>query len=239
MRLNGLYVVADMAIREIDHPLVHRFRKALILGSLREDVWYVPATGIVFEHLSFSHFYRPGLPGGLIPFLWPGPRRKAEKFFARAAAEHRAGRTASGFVQLGRVVHLMTDMCCPVHAHRTVHETDPYEWYVEGNKKKLGALPVPPAPGGGSASELIDSMARFTQAYATDRTNNRIGWVMKRLGVWQSVTSKVAGEQARDLIPMAAGHTVALLRLYLETIGATPEPRGGRARPEAPGSAPA
>ena len=238
MRLNGLYVVADMAIREIDHPLVHRFRKALILGSLREDVWYVPATGIVFEHLSFSHFYRPGLPGGLIPFLWPGPRRKAEKFFARAVAEHRASRTASGFVQLGRVVHLMTDMCCPVHAHRTVHETDPYEWYVEGNKKKLGALPVPPEPSGGSASELIDSMARFTQAYATDGTNNRIGWVMKKLGVWQSVTSKVAAEQAHDLIPMAAGHTVALLRLYLETIGATTQTApGDRGRPLAQASA--
>ena len=222
MRLNGLYVVVDMAIHELDHPLVDRYRKALLLGSLREDVWYVPPIGIVFEHLSFSHFYRPGLPGGLVPFLWPGPRRKAEKFFTKAVSEHKAGRAASGFVQLGRVVHLMTDMCCPVHAHRTIHETDPYEWYVEGNKKKLGGLPVPSVPGGRSAAELIDGMARFTQAYATDETNHAIGRVMKRLGRWKSVSAKVAGEQARDLIPMAAGYSVALLRLYLREISATP-----------------
>src|SRR5262249_22086568 len=134
-----------------------------------------PAFGIVFEHLSFSHFYEPPLPGGLLPLLWPGPMLKGNLFFERALREYRAGRNASAFVQLGRVVHLLTDMCCPVHAHRTIHETDPYEWYVEGNKKHLLALEVPEAPQGERASELIDGMARYTQPFRSDPTNNWYG----------------------------------------------------------------
>jgi hypothetical protein len=220
VRLNGLEVVATTAIRELGHPLVSRYQKAIVLGSLREDVWYIPGAKVVFEHLSFSHFYRPGLPGGIIPVLWPGPRRKANKFFARAVAEHGAGRVASGFVQLGRVVHLLTDMCCPVHAHRTVHETDPFEWYVEANKKKLGSLPVPAVADQRRASDLIEGLATFTQAFATDETNHAPGKLLKRLGLLESVSAKEAGEQARALIPMAAGYTVALLRLYLREIGA-------------------
>ena len=137
MRLNGLFVVANLAVRKLAHPLVTQYESALVLGSLREDVWWIPGARFVLEHLSFSHFYEPGLPGGFIPLLWPGPRMKGDKFYRRAVTEHRAGRTASGFVQLGRVAHLITDMCCPVHAHRAVHDTDPYEWWVEGNKKKL------------------------------------------------------------------------------------------------------
>ncbi len=219
MRLNGLKVVVDMAVRELDHPLVARYQKAILLGSLREDVWYIPGAKVVFEHLSFSHFYKPGLPGGIVPVVWPGPRMKGEKFFAKAVREHDAGRTASGFVQLGRVVHLLTDMCCPVHAHRTVHATDPFEWYVEGNRKKLDALPVPAVADAERPSDLIEGLAAFTQRFATDETNHLPGRLLKRLGLLESVSAAEAGEQARALIPMAAGYTVALLRLYLRRIG--------------------
>jgi hypothetical protein len=219
MRLNGLYVVAELAMRQLDDPLVNRYRKPLILGSLREDVWYIPGAKVVFEHLSFSHFYTPGKPGGIVPYLWPGPRIKAEKFHRLAVRLFREGQRAAGFVQLGRVAHLITDMCCPVHAHRTVHETDPFEWWVEGNKKALLELPVPMVADADRPSDLIEGMARFTQDFATDPTNNGIGRLMKRLGRWRSVSSKEAGEQARALIPMAAGYTAALLRLYLRDVG--------------------
>ncbi len=74
MRLNGLYVVAALAVRAAEDPLARRYERALVLGSLREDVWWIPGLRVVYEHLSFSHFYRPGLPGGIVPFLWPGPR---------------------------------------------------------------------------------------------------------------------------------------------------------------------
>jgi hypothetical protein len=224
VRLNGLCLVAEMAVRALDHPLVRRYEKPLILGSLREDVWWIPGARVVIEHLSFSHFYRPGLPGGIVPLLWPGPRCKANFFFARAVDEHRAGRVASGFVQLGRVVHLLADMSCPVHAHRTMHDTDPFEWYVEGNRRRLLALAVPTVAGGARASDLIEGMARFTQAFASDGTHHGIGRVMKRLGVWKSVSAREAAVQARALIPMAAGYAVALLRLYLRRIGEAADP---------------
>jgi hypothetical protein len=221
MRQNGLRLVAEMAVRAVGHPLVTRYREALVLGALREDVWYLPG-GAVIEHLSFSHFYRPGLPGGIVPLVWPGPRRKAEKFFARAVAEQRAGRTAASFVQLGRAVHLLTDMACPVHAHRTVHTTDPFEWYCEGNHRALAALPVAVVPDAARASDLVESMARFTQAYPPDETNHAPGRLLKRLGLRRPVSAREAGEQARALIPVAAGHAAALVRLSLRAAGIAP-----------------
>src|SRR5438309_1466810 len=106
-----------MAVRAADDPMVTRWRKALLLGTLREDVLHLPLVGPT-EYPSFSHFYKPGLPGGAIPFLWPGPRSCAERLYARAERAWRAGQTAKAFVALGRILHLLADMCIPSHVHR-------------------------------------------------------------------------------------------------------------------------
>jgi hypothetical protein len=237
VRLNGLFVVIEMAQRALRHPLIDRYREALLLGSLREDVWYLPVVGEVIEHLSFSHFYKPTLPGGFIPLLWPGPRFKGELFHGRALRAFRSGDRAGAFVQLGRVAHLLTDMCCPVHAHRTPHWTDPYEWYIEANKAKLLALPVPQVDDADSAAALIERMARYTQRHRTDSTHHHAGAVLKKLGLIEGVSSREAGEQARDLIPVCAGHTVALFRLFLGQVGELGEQAGSPSGP-AVGQAP-
>lgn len=215
MRYNGLFIVLDLAIRKLDDPLVNRYRDPLILGSLREDVWYIPGLNSIFEHWSFSHFYKPPLPGGFLPIVWPGPRYKGEKFYRHALDLHQNGKVAGGFVQLGRVAHLITDMCCPVHVHRTTHLTDPFEWYVEGNKKKLLASDVPDAPEGKNVTELIMGLASYTSQFREDKTNNWPGVFMRKVGAWQPMKMKEAGEQARELIPLAAAYTVALLQMYL------------------------
>lgn len=216
MRYNGLFIVLDLAIRKLDDPLVNRYRDPLVLGSLREDVWYIPGFNSIFEHWSFSHFYKPPLPGGFLPIIWPGPRYKGEKFYRRAVGLHREGKVAGGFVQLGRVAHLITDMCCPVHVHRTTHLTDPFEWYVEGNKKKLLASDVPDAPEGKTVTDLIMGLASYTSQFRDDKTNNWPGYFMRKVGAWQPMKAKEAGEQARELIPLAAAYTVSLLQMYLK-----------------------
>jgi hypothetical protein len=215
MRYGGLYVVIELALRTFEDERVTRYRDPLLLGSLREDVWHVPVVDVIFEHWSFSHFYKPPLPGGFIPLLWPGPRFKAERFYRRALAAHAAGRTAGGFVQLGRVAHLLTDMCCPVHVHRYVHDTDPYEWYVEGNIQKLLSRPVPEVKDARRASELIQALAAYTRRFRGDASNHHLGRVLRRAGILRGVTAKEAAQQAAELIPLAAGYTAALLRMYL------------------------
>src|SRR5258706_16185974 len=120
MLWNGQLAVLDMAVRAVGHPLASRYRKAVILGALREDVGYLPGLG-VFECLSVTHFYRPGLPGGFVPLVTVGPRWRCNRLVARAARELGDGRGAAAFVTLGRAAHLLTDMACPVHAQRTVH----------------------------------------------------------------------------------------------------------------------
>jgi hypothetical protein len=215
VRYGGLFVVIELALGKLAEPELSRYRDPLLLGSLREDVWHIPIVDSIFEHWSFSHFYKPPLPGGFLPLVWPGPRLKGNKFYRRALNEHQAGRTAAGFVQLGRVAHLLTDMCCPVHVHRLTHDTDPYEWYVEGNIKRLLQLPVPDVSEQARPSDLVRELAAYTREFRADATNHHLGRVLKRAKILRGVTSKEAAQQAHELIPLAAGYTAALFRMYL------------------------
>lgn len=213
---NGQAIVIDMAVRAVDDPFLTRYRSGLVLGALREDVAFVPGTRLVFPRPSFTHFYKPGLPGGLVPFLTAGPRRRTNALLARARAAHACGRAGAATVALGRAAHLLIDMACPVHSHRTVHMIDdPYEWYVEGNAAVLRALPVPSWPDRACPSELVDDLARYAQPFAPDGTHSPWGALLRRLGLRQALTAAVIAEQARALIPAAAAATAALFRLFL------------------------
>jgi hypothetical protein len=216
---NGLYLVADRAVTAFGAPLALRYRKALILGALREDVLYLPMLGRTTEYPSFSHFYRPGVPGGFLPFLWPGPRSSADRLYRRALAAHREGRTAGAFVLLGRIVHLLADMSIPTHVHRAAHDRDPFEWWVEGNHARLAALPVPRVPPPRRASELIETLARVAMRHEPDRTNHPLGRFLRKRGLRQGVSARTAGEQAELLVPLAAGHAAALLEMFFRDRG--------------------
>ncbi|MEO7094535.1 MAG: hypothetical protein ABI175_14865 [Polyangiales bacterium] len=213
MLRNGLCLVVDMAVDAVDDERVRRYRKALLLGTLREDVLYVPLFGVT-EYPSFSHFYRPGLPGGFIPFLWPGPRSSADRQWKLATRARRAGNDAAAFVHLGRMLHVLTDMCIPSHANRVAHEDDPFEWFIEGNARTLGALPVPTIAPMPRASAHIEAMARSAQQHAPDATNTPVGRVLERVGLRRKVSAREAAAQAEVLLPLAAGHAAALLRRF-------------------------
>src|SRR4029453_7872580 len=205
-----------MAIRALGHPLVTRYRPALVLGALREDVWYVPLCGGVLDRPSLTHFYRPGLPGGLVPLLTPGPRWRGARLFARAVERYREGELAAAVVQLGREAHLLTDMACPVHAQRTVHMiSDSFEWYVEGNARALEILPVPAVATRRRASELVEDLAGQTQRFPADTTNSPWGRLLWKAGMRRKIPVPMLSDQACQLIPLAAGYAAALLRLFL------------------------
>ena len=219
MLANGLTLVVDRAVDAAGHAEPRWYRDALVLGALREDVRPVPFTSRVYEHLSLTHFSGSALPGGFFPLLWPGPGLMADRFFGRAVELGRAGSRAAAYVQLGRALHLLIDMACPVHAQRVIHETDPYEWVVESERESLSLLPVPPPPRAASASELVRSMAALSQERRADKTRSALGRGLRRLGLRAPVTRDEAEEQARFLIPRAASHAVALLGMFLERGG--------------------
>lgn len=224
MLTGGQFLVIDMAARAVDHPLVRRHRRALVLGAFREDSGYLAGFDVVYEYLSFTHFYRPGLPGGFVPFVTAGPRRRADRFFRRAVAAYGEGREAAAFLELGRALHLLVDMACPVHAQRVVHVSDPFEWYVESHAAELGQPPAGPVADRPRASELIESLSHFTQAYPADRTHNGWGYLMWRLRLYPKMDTATVAAQARALIPVAAGHAAALLRLFLREIAVVDRP---------------
>ncbi len=215
MRYNGLRLIIDMAVLHNRHEMVKAQRDALVLGALREDVGYLPLFGIVYEHLSITHYSGRWLPGGYVPLFSPGAAFRARHFFARAERAHRGGRHTAAFVQLGRASHLLIDMACPVHAHRVAHFTDPFEWYVEGNADRLAQLTIPPVPNYRSVGALVTGLARYTRAFAPDRSNHLWGRWLKRRGWRRSLKRDRMAEQARHIIPMAAGHLSAMLDMFV------------------------
>ena len=212
MWFNGFITVIDMALREVDEPLLVQHRDALVMGAFREDVCFVPLAHVVFQSPALTHFARRGVPGGFIPFVWPDAVRRTRKFFDRALRE---SAPAAALVQLGRAVHPLVDMACPVHAQGVAHSTDPYEWCVEAMGEELQGLPVPRIQAA-TVEEIVADMARLAQQFAADKTNSPWGRWMRRMGLRQPLRAAQAREQARVLIPHAAGCTAALLRLFLQ-----------------------
>ncbi|HEV7555825.1 MAG TPA: hypothetical protein VGO00_10240 [Kofleriaceae bacterium] len=214
MRIGGLAMVISRAADLV--PAMARYRRAVVLGALREDVAYLPGLPRPFEHLSLSHFWGPTRPGGFVPG-WPGARFAADRKFARAVRRHRRGDVAGAFVELGRASHLVIDMACPVHVHRVLHDSDGYEWFVDTHADELGALPVPHVPRARSASELVEGLARFTHRFAADRTQHPVGRWMVRRGLAKSIPQTTIRDAARQIVPIAIGHVAALFELFVET----------------------
>ncbi len=213
MLRNGLYLVADAAARRAASDTARRWRAAIVLGSLREDVLWIPPFGLT-EYPSFRHFGGRGLPGGYLPLVWPGPRRTSDLLYRRAIRRARAGDLAAAFVTLGRIVHVVTDACIPSHVHRAAHDRDPFEWHVEGNVERLRALPVPPVPLAARPSELVAALARETARFRPDRSNTPIGRAMRRARLVRGVDGREARAQVDALLPLAVGHATALLDMF-------------------------
>ena len=213
MLRNGLFFVADAAARRAASETARRWREALVLGSLREDVLWIPPLGLT-EYPSFRHFGGRGLPGGYLPLVWPGPRRTSDVLYRRALRHAREGELAAAFVTLGRIVHVVTDACIPSHAHRAAHESDPFEWHVEGNLERLRALPVPEVALAARPSELVAALVRRAARFRPDRSNTPIGRMLERARLVRGVEAKEARAQADVLIPLAVGHATALLDMF-------------------------
>lgn len=221
MLANGLALVIERALAELgggDRAReARRHRKALLLGALREDIARVPFGTRVFEHLSLSHFGGGRWPGGFLPF-WPGPRYKVRRYFRAALAHARNGAPGAAFVALGRACHVLTDMACPPHVHRVIHEADPFEWYVEVHAAALAdARATPPAarPALPDPGALVSSLSAAAHRSAADRTRNAIGRLLRRLGLLRPLPAREIARQARALIPEAAAHVAALIDLFL------------------------
>ncbi|MES2299586.1 MAG: zinc dependent phospholipase C family protein [Pseudomonadota bacterium] len=220
MRYNGLQLIIDMAVRKLNLPELNRYRDALVLGAIREDVRYLPRKRMIWEHWSLSHFSGTVLGGGFIPFLTRGAPQQAQRYFDGALNAARAGQQARAFVLLGMASHLLIDMACPVHARRVAHWTDGYEWYIEANCASLAALPFALADRSRSARHTVAALAKFTQQFDADGTHHHLGLLLKWLGMRRTLPRTLLHEQASKIVPVAAGHLAALYLHFLDTVRA-------------------
>jgi len=197
MWFNGFMTVIDMALARQAHPLLMRYRDALVLGCFREDVWFVGGINAVVRNPSLSHFCRAGVRGGFIPWLTPDAGARTEKLARRALREFSQERIASAMVQLGRALHPLVDMACPVHAQGVAHGNDPFEWCVEAMAEELRGLPAS-AESYARFADVTRGMARHAQGFR--------------------IAHARAHDQARRLIPLAAGHAAALFEIFIANI---------------------
>ncbi|MCE9576002.1 MAG: hypothetical protein K8W52_22815 [Deltaproteobacteria bacterium] len=214
MRSGGLVMVVGRALDRVASPEVERYRAAIVLGALREDVIRVPGLARPVEHWSLSHFWRPGR-GGFMR-AWPGARAAAVRRFTRAVAHHRAVDPARAYVELGRAAHVVVDMACPVHVHRALHDTDRYEWYVEAHADELAALPAVPTPQLDSVAAIVDGLARLTAVMPVDRHQHAVGRWLRRRGLVRPTRAPVR-DAAIAIIPAAIAHVAALIERFAAT----------------------
>jgi hypothetical protein len=219
---NGLFHVAEQAARATNDARVYRYRHVLALGSLREDVIVFP-TGYFTEYASLRHFGGRGLPGGFFPLLWPGPRWEVAKRYRRAISFGNRGEWNAAFVQLGRIAHIISDMSIPSHVHRYAHGYDPFEWWVEGNLRKLQDLPIPEVAVPDDPRLAVTRLAAITATHSPDATNTPVGKWLEKTGLARKVKSQEAGRQARALIPEAIATMRSLLQKFLQDTSMTSE----------------
>jgi hypothetical protein len=220
MFANGHKLVMDMALDAVKSDVLARHYDPLLLGNLREDVYKFPFVPRFMLGKGLTHYYRPGRRWGVLPLV-PGAPMRSNWLFDEGVRLYRAGKPRDGVFNLGRVVHLLSEMAAPVHAQIVLHwRGDPMEMYVEHHAAELRSLPIPAIPRGATtAGELVHELAVICQDYPCDRTTNTEGYLLYRLGLRRRHTEKEAEAQARALIPIGAAYTAALYRLFLQRAG--------------------
>jgi hypothetical protein len=219
MFANGHKLVMDMALDAVASDTLTRHYDPLLLGNLREDVYKFPFVTRFMLGKGLTHYYRPGRRWGVFPLV-PGAPMRSNWLFDEGVRLYRAGRPRDGVFNLGRVVHLLSEMAAPVHAQIVLHwRGDPLEMYIERHAAALRSLPLPEVPEGArTAGELVHDLAVCTQRFPCDRTTNTQGYLLYRLGLRRRHTEEEAAAQARALIPMGAAYTAALYRLFLRQV---------------------
>src|SRR4051812_19461261 len=130
MFANGHRLVMDRALDELRHPALDAEYDALLLGNLREDVYKFPFVTRFMLGKGLTHYYRPGRRWGLFPLV-PGAPMRSDWLFDEGVRLYRGGQRRDGVWNLGRAVHLLSEMAAPVHAQIVLHwRGDPFEMYI-------------------------------------------------------------------------------------------------------------
>ena len=220
MLANGHKLILDLGVDAIAHPLCTRHYDELLLGNLREDVYKLPFVDRFMLGKGLTHYYRPGRGGGAFPFV-PGAPARADRLFDGAVRGFTDGRPRDAFFTLGRVVHVLSEMVSPVHAHVVLHwRGDGFETLLEREHARLRRLPLPPWPRETrTAGALVHELAVACRRFPCDRTRNLSGYLAWRLGLRTRPSPETIEAQAAVLVPLGGAHVAALYALFLERVG--------------------
>ena len=229
MLANGHKLLLDMGVDAIAHPLVARHYDELLLGNLREDVYELPFVGRFVLGKGLTHYERPARGGGVLPFVPAAPAR-AERLFEGALQAWAEGHPRDAFFTLGRVVHILSEMVSPIHAHAVLHwGGDGFEALLERDHARLRRLPLPAWPRvTSSAGGLVHELAVACRRFPCDRTRNLPGYLAWRLGLRARPSSGTIESQAAVLVPLGAAFVAALHALFLERAGVAGADATGR-----------
>ena len=86
---------------------------------------------------------------------------------------------------------------------------------------QLAALPVTMAGPYPTARATVAALARFTRHFEPDRTHHHWGRRLQTKGWRRGLNAADCAEQARCIIPVAAGHLAALYLLFMQATQST------------------
>jgi hypothetical protein len=177
----------------------------------REDVIFIPGLARAFPSPSLSH-------------LWPLAKMRFALLYRQAVKRARRGEAVQSAVYLGRAMHVLIDMACPVHAQAVAHYLrDPYERYVDTHAQELATMPLPTLPATlekASVTEIIALIAHASRSETADLTQSPWGRLLKSIGRRRSLSYQQIAPQAQRLIPLTAACLRVLLQKFaMETDG--------------------
>jgi hypothetical protein len=221
MLANGHKLIMDLGVDAIAHPLFTRHYDELLLGNMREDVYKLPFVDRFMLGKGLTHYDRPGRGGGALLFL-PGAPARADRLFDAAVRAWGDRRPRDAFFTLGRVVHILSEMVSPIHAHAVLHwRGDGFEMLLEREHTRLRRLPLPPWPRATrTAGALVHELAVACRRFPCDRTRNLSGYLAWRLGLRARPSPETIESQVAVLVPLGGAFVAALYALFLEQVAA-------------------
>lgn len=124
--------IAQKAIELANNDILKQYSKIILEGCFDEDFWSI--FNIKFGFPVLTHFYSPIKHKGFWFFI--SANKKAVRLFNKAIALYRHGKKKKAFYQLGRSIHLLTDLATPAHTQLIRHyfHKDALEHYGEHAK---------------------------------------------------------------------------------------------------------
>ncbi|MBU2589937.1 MAG: zinc dependent phospholipase C family protein [Nanoarchaeota archaeon] len=121
--------IAQKSIELANNKIISEYDSIILKGCFNEDFWSIFNFKIGIPVL--THFYSPIKHKGF--WFFKNAKKKALKLFNKSIKLYKLGKKKKSFYELGRSIHLLSDLATPAHTKLIRHyfQKDALEHYAE------------------------------------------------------------------------------------------------------------